>query len=240
MASVAGFLGYVNYREPFLGKALDYLIGAGLQGGTLLEIVMPEGSTASRFVEAGQARLSRYATAFWGSEIGVKLVFRPMLDRELRLFAVDNSKLWNQIAFFLQLDGSSCQDLPAAGVAALVIGKKEYRLLQKRFTPAASPQEVEKLLVELGGDFFHASDLATMVDRVVPRAQKRLGIVHLVSLCKSEREFLALDYACARIKESGTPGHEGPLQVRSLLGRLHAVFPGQYCAGLSIVHLMAS
>ena len=240
MASVAGFLGYVNYREPFLGKALDYLLGAGLQGGVLLEIVMPEGATASRFVEAGQLRLSGYASAFWGSEVGVKIVTRPTLDHELRVFAVDNSKLWNQIAFFLQLDGSGCQDLASAGVVALVIGKKEYRILQKQFTPAIGPQEIEDLVVELGGEFFQAADLAAMVDRVVPRVQKRLGIVHLVSLCKSEREFLALDYACSRIKESGTPGHEGPLQVRSLLGRLHAVFPGQYCAGLSIVHLMAS
>ena len=140
----------------------------------------------------------------------------------------------------LQLDSSGCQDLPAAGVAALVIGKKEYRLLQKQFSPATGRDELELLLSELDGEFFQASDLAAMVDRVVPRAQKRLGIVHLVSLCKSEREFLTLDYTCARIKESGTPGHEGPLQVRSLLGRLHAVFPGQYCAGLSIVHMMAA
>ncbi len=240
MASVAGFLGYVNYRDPFLGKALDYLLGAGLKGETLLEIIMPEGTVASRYVVAGQMRLSRYASAFWGKEIGTEVVTRPPADRELRLFPIDNSKLWNQIVFFLQLDGSSCQDLPSAGVAALVIGKKEYQLLQKRFTPATGHEELNKMLVESGGEFFQSADLAAMVDRVVPRAQKLLGIVHLVSLCKSEREFLALDYACARIKESGTPGHEGPLQVRSLLGRLHAVFPGQYCAGLSIVHLMAS
>lgn len=240
MASVAGFLGYVNYRDPFLAKALDYLIGAGFKGGSLLEIIMPEGSTAKRIVEEGQLRLSGYASAFWGSEIVVKIVSRPTRAGELRLFPVDNSKLWNQIVFFLQLDGSSCQDLPGAGVVALVIGKKAYRLLQECFTPATGPSEVKGFLAELGAEFFQAADLATMVDRVVPRAQKRLGIVHMVSLCRNEREFLALDYACARIKESGTPGHEGPLQVRSLLGRLHAVFPGQYCAGLSIVHLMAS
>ena len=240
MASVGGFLGYVNYRDPFLGKALDYLLGAGRKGEALLEIIMPEGAVASRYVAAGEVRLSRYASAFWGQEIGIEVVTRPPTGRELGLFPVDNSKLWNQITFFLQLDGSGCQDLPSAGVAALVIGKKEYRLLQKRFTPATGRQELEQLLVELKSEFFQAADLAVMVDRVVPRAQKRLGIVHLVSLCKSEREFLALDYACARIKESGTPGHEGPLQVRSLLGRLHAVFPGQYCTGLSIVHLMAS
>ena len=240
MASVAGFLGYVNYRDPFLGKALDYLLGAGRQGEVLLEIIMPEGSTASRYVAAGQARLSRYASLFWGQEIRVEVVIRPPRGRELGLFPIDNSKLWNQIVFFLQLDGSGCQDLSSAGVAALVIGKKEYRILQKRFTPATGRQELEPLLAELDSEIFQATDLAAMVDRVVPRLQKRSGIVHLVSLCKSEREFLALDYACARIKESGTPGHEGPLQVRSLLGRLHAVFPGQYCTGLSIVHLMAS
>ena len=240
MASVGGFLGYVNYRDPFLGKFLDYLLGVELKGGVLLEITMPEGAVVSRQVAAGKARLAVYASAFWAQDIRVEVVTRPPTGRELRIFAVDNSKIWNQIVFFLQLDSSGCQDLPAAGVVALVIGKKEYRLLQKRFTPATGREELEQLLAELDSEFFQASDLAAMVDRVVPRAQKRLGIVHLVSLCQSEREFLALDYTCARIKESGTPGHEGPLQVRSLLGRLHAVFPGQYCAGLSIVHLMAS
>ncbi|RLB69879.1 MAG: hypothetical protein DRH03_07890 [Deltaproteobacteria bacterium] len=240
MASVAGFLGYVNYRDPFLGKSLDYLLGVELKGGVLLEIGMPEGAVVSRHVAAGRVRLGTYASAFWGQDIKVEVVTRPSTGRELRIFAVDNSKLWNQIVFFLQLDSAGCQDLPAAGVVALVIGKKEYQLLQKRFTPATGRDELEQLLAELDSEFFQASDLAAMVDRVVPRAQKRLGIVHLVSLCKSEREFLALDYTCARIKESGTPGHEGPLQVRSLLGRLHAVFPGQYCAGLSIVHMLAS
>lgn len=240
MASVGGFLGYVNYRDPFFGKSLDYLLGVELKGGVLLEITMPEEALVSRQVTAGQARLAAYASVFWGQDIRVEVVTRPPTGRELRIFAVDNSKIWNQIVFFLQLDSAGCQDLPSAGVVALVIGKKEYRLLQKRFTPATGREELEQLLAELDSEFFQASDLAAMVDRVVPRAQKRLGIVHLVSLCKNEREFLALDYTCARIKESGTPGHEGPLQVRSLLGRLHAVFPGQYCAGLSIVHLMAS
>ncbi|MCD6292023.1 MAG: hypothetical protein J7M09_01030, partial [Deltaproteobacteria bacterium] len=211
-----------------------------LKGGVLLEISMPEGAVVSRQVAAGEARLGFYASAFWGHDVRVAVTTRPPSGPELRIFAIDNSKIWNQIAFFLQLDNSGCQDLPAAGVVALVIGKKEYRLLQKRFTPANGRDELKKMLLELDGDFFQASDLAALVDRAVPRAQKRLGIVHLVSLCQNERDFLALDYTCARIKESGTPGHEGPLQVRSLLGRLHAVFPGQYCAGLSIVHQMAS
>ena len=121
-----------------------------------------------------------------------------------------------------------------------MIGKNEYRLLQKQFSPALGRTELEKLITGLEGEFFLAADLPAMVDRVVPRAQERRGIVHLVTLCSRERDFLELDYACARIKESGTPGHEGPLQVRSLLGRLHAVFPGQYCAGLSVVHQLAS
>ncbi|MBN2808131.1 MAG: hypothetical protein JXR80_01420 [Deltaproteobacteria bacterium] len=240
MSSVAGFLGYVNYREPFLGKALDYLLGAGLQSGRVLEIIMPEGSTAARMVETGRERLAGYAAAFWGSGFEISVVTRSTREPELKLFPVDNSKIWNQIAFFLRLDGSSCQDLPAAGIAALIIGKNEYQLLQKRFMPSAGVPALEQLLTGLGAEFFQASDLASMVDRVVPRARERLGIVHLVSLCMREQDFLALDYACARIKENGTPGHEGPLQIRSLLGRLHAVFPGQYCAGLSVVHMLAS
>jgi hypothetical protein len=120
-----------------------------------------------------------------------------------------------------------------------VIGKHEYRTLQKRFTPSLERDELEALLVELKSEFFQVPDLAAMVDRVVPRAQARRGIVHLVTLCPNKAEFLSLDYTCARIKESGTPGHEGPLQVRSLLGRLHAVFPGQYCTGLAVVHMLA-
>jgi hypothetical protein len=240
MATIGGFLGYVNYRDPFLGKSLDYLIGAGRKNDNLLQITMPEGTTAGQNVFDARGRLEVYASAFFAQKLAVEILFQPVSNRELRLFPVDNSKLWNQIAFFLPFASSPCSDLPAAGVGALVIGKKEYRDLQKRFTPTLSHQELKDLLAELKGEFFLVTDLAEMVDRVVPRAQKRLGIVHLVTLCKSEREFLDLDYTCARSKESGTPGHEGPLQVRSLLGRLHAVFPGQYCAGLSVVHLLAS
>ena len=240
MATIGGFLGYVNYRDPFLGKSLDYLIGAGLKNDNRLQITMPEGATASQNVSTAKSRLEIYASAFFARKLTVEIIFQPVVSREMRLFPVDNSKLWNQITFFLPFAGSPCSDLPTAGVGALVIGKKEYRILQKRFTPSLPIPELESLLAELNSEFFVVTDLAEMVDRVVPRAQKRLGIVHLVTLCKSEREFLDLDYTCARIKESGTPGHEGPLQVRSLLGRLHAVFPGQYCAGLSIVHLLAS
>lgn len=240
MATIGGFLGYVNYRDPFLGKSLDYLIGAGRNSDNLLQITMPEATTASQNVSSSKVKLETYASAFFGQKLAVEILFQAVPNRELRLFPVDNSKLWNQIAFFLTFASSPCSDLPTAGVGALVIGKSEYRTLQKHFTPDLSRSELESLLAELNGEFFLVTDLAEMVDRVVPRAQKRLGIVHLVTLCKSEREFLDLDYTCARIKESGTPGHEGPLQVRSLLGRLHAVFPGQYCAGLSVVHLLAS
>ncbi len=240
MATIGGFFGYVNYRDPFLGKSLDYLIGAGRKNDNLLQITMPEEATASQNVSAAKSRLEIYAAAFFAQKLTVEILFQPVPTRDLRLFPVDNSKLWNQISFFLPFASSPCSDLPTSGIGALVIGKKEYRVLQKRFNPTLSHQELEDLLAELNGEFFMVTDLAEMVDRVVPRAQKRLGIVHLVTLCKSEREFLDLDYTCARIKESGTPGHEGPLQVRSLLGRLHAVFPGQYCTGLSIVHLLAS
>lgn len=240
MATIAGFLGYVNYRDPFLGKALDYLLGAGRNQDHILQITMPEDATASRYVSAAKDKLECYAAAFFGQELLVEVCLQTVSTRELRLFPVDNSKLWNQITFFLPFGNFGCDDLPGAGIGALVIGKNEYRTLQKQFTPALGREELEALLLKLKAEFFQVSDLAAMVDQVVPRAQSLRGIVHLVTLCKSEREFLDLDYTCARIKESGTPGHEGPLQVRSLLGRLHAVFPGQYCAGLSIVHLLAT
>ncbi len=240
MATVAGFLGYVNYRAPFLGKALDYLIGAGRNRDDILQITMPEAAAATAYVNSAKARLEEYAAAFFARKIAVEITTQPVVNRELRLFPIDNSKLWNQITFFLVFGNGSCDDLPSAGVGALVIGKNEYRLLQKRFSPAMGRSELEEMVTELNAEFFKAHDLALMVDRVVPRAQERRGIVHMISLCLSEPEFLSLDYTCARIKENGTPGHEGPLQVRSLLGRLHAVFPGQYCAGLSVVHLLSS
>jgi hypothetical protein len=240
MATIAGFLGYINYRNPFLGKALDYLVGAGRNRENVLQITMPEGALASEYVSKAKVEIEQYATAFFGQRIAVEIRPQPPVNPDLKIFPVENSKLWNQITFFLIFGGTSCDDLPGAGVGALVIGKKEYRLLQKQFTPALGRTELEKMIAELKGEFFLAADLAAMVDRVVPRAQERRGIVHLVTLCRSERDFLELDYACARIKENGTPGHEGPLQVRSLLGRLHAVFPGQQCAGLSVVHQLAS
>jgi hypothetical protein len=239
MATLAGFLGYVNYRDPFLGKALDYLLTAGRKPGKPLQITMPEGTTAGRYVIAGRDKLNIYAAAFFGRETEVEILTRQVVNPDLNLFPIDNSKLWNQITFFLKFGKSGCDDLPGAGIGALVISKKEYRTLQKRFTPSLKRDELEALLDELKSDFFRVPDLAAMVDKVVPRAQERRGIVHLVTLCASEREFLELDYTCARIKESGTPGHEGPLQVRSLLGRLHAVFPGQYCTGLAVVHILA-
>ncbi|HDS16223.1 MAG TPA: hypothetical protein ENN66_06355 [Proteobacteria bacterium] len=240
MGSVAGYLGYVNYREPWLGKALDYLLGAARQGAERLEITMPEGSTAAGLVHDGRSRLSRYASLFWGTPLQVEVLTRAVAGPELTLFPVANSKLWNQIVFFLPLDGTVCQDLLARGVAALVIGKKEYRQLQQDYDHTAGREVQAARLRELGAEFFVAADLPEMIDRVVPRARQRLGIVHLVSLCREERELLALDYACLRIKDFGSPVHEGPLQLRSLLGRLHAVFPGQFCVGLSLVHLLAS
>jgi hypothetical protein len=50
--------------------------------------------------------------------------------------------------------------------------------------------------------------------------------------------FLALDCHFLRLKEYGVRGL-GPLTIRSVLGHLHAVFPGQYCAGLSLVHQLS-
>ncbi|MCD6292681.1 MAG: hypothetical protein J7M09_04395, partial [Deltaproteobacteria bacterium] len=90
MASVGGFLGYVNYRDPFLGKSLDYLLGLELKGGGLLEISMPEGTFVSQQVAAGEARLGLYASAFWGHNVRVAVITRPPSGPELRIFAIDN------------------------------------------------------------------------------------------------------------------------------------------------------
>ncbi|MCD6269256.1 MAG: hypothetical protein J7J71_03885 [Deltaproteobacteria bacterium] len=240
MATIAGFLGYINYRNPFLGKSLDYLVGAGRNRNNILQITMPEGAVVTDYVSTARAEIEKYARVFFGQKVAVEIRTEPGLSPDLRLFPVENSKLWNQITFFLMFGGVDCDDLPGAGVGGLVIGKKEYKVLQKQFTPALERTELEKMIIELEGEFFQDADLAAMVDRVVPRAQERRGIIHLVTLCTRKQDFLELDYTLARIKESGTPGHEGPLQVRSLLGRLHAVFPGQYCTGLSVVHRLAS
>jgi hypothetical protein len=249
MATVAGFLGYVNYREPWLGKALDYLLAAGLQGPekSRLEIVMPEASPPAGIAVAAASRLSGYAEAFFGRPVTVTVAVRPAAGPELKIFPVESSKAWNQIAFFLRLD-NGCEDHSGAGLAALVIAKKGYRELVGRFSSqSADPQSPKSkspdpagLTAACGGEFFRAGDLAEVVDRALPRAREKRGIVHLVTLCRSRDEALTLDYAAARLKEYGTPGHEGPLEVRTLLGRLHVVFPGQFCTGLFLLHRMAS
>ncbi len=240
MASVGGFVGYVNYREPYLGKALDYLTGAGFRGAgrETLEIVMPDSGVAGELVEKGKRRLSRLAAEFFGHPLEIVVCRRPAPASELKLFPIESSKAWNQILFFLPAAAGGCQDVSGNAIAALAIGKKEYRVLSESFPALKRTAEILGLLNDLQADFFQVTELAAMVDRVVPRARAVRGIVHLVSLCENERRFLALDYACMRIKEYGTPGHEGPLEVRTLLGRLHAVFPGQYCAGLSLLHAL--
>ncbi len=237
MATVAGFLGYVNYREPFLGKALDYLLGAGLKGGEkeLLEIVMPEPSTAAELVAAAEKRLGEYARDFFTRRLRVAVTLQSAPGTELKLFPVENSKAWNQVVYFLPLD-DGCEECVGPGFAALVIGKPGYRDLAKRVARCPDPAA---LVGECGGEFFRARELAGVVDHAVPRARARRGIVHLVTLCRGLDDALALDYACARLKEFGTPGHEGPLEIRTRLGRLHLVFPGQFCSGLSLVHRLA-
>ena len=57
MATIAGFLGYINYRDPFLGKALDYLVGAGRSRDNILRITMPEGALAGDYVIKAQAQI---------------------------------------------------------------------------------------------------------------------------------------------------------------------------------------
>jgi len=86
MATVAGFLGYVNYREPWLGKALDYLLAAGLQGPekSRLEIVMPEASPPAGIAVAAASRLSGYAEAFFGRPVTVTAVVLLLLIWRVR------------------------------------------------------------------------------------------------------------------------------------------------------------
>jgi len=234
MATVSGFLGYVNYREPFLGKALDYLLGAGCKGadGEQLEIVMPEAAAVAEMVAAAEKRLSGYAGEFFGRPLSVAVVTRPSKGPELKIFPIESSKAWNQIAFFLRLD-DDCEDHAGSGIAALVIGKSGYRKLVGEFPAGGGPAELVK---KYGGELFRAADLPAVIDRAVPRARDKRGIVHLVTLCRGRDDALALDYACARLKEYGTPGHEGPLEIRTLLGRLHLVFPGQFSTGLTLLH----
>jgi hypothetical protein len=242
MATVGGFLGYVSYRDPWLGKALDYLLGAACQGAEKehLEILLPEGSVAAELVTARHDSLSGYAAEFFGRRMALKLVLQPPPAGELRLFPIESSKEWNQILFFLGPAGAAgCDELPAAAAVGLVIGKRGYRELQHRFSPAAGRRELEDLLAELDGVLLPPGELAELVDGAVPRARSRRGIVHLVTLAGSEREALNLDYAVARLKEYGSPGHEGPLELKTLLGRLHLVYPGQFCAGLALLHRLA-
>lgn len=240
MATVAGFLGYVNYREPYLGKALDYLRGAGLAKPGRLEITMPAGAAATEIVLHERSALEKFAVAYWRQPVEVAVLEAPQTAMELTLFPVENSKLWNQIAFFLPLTDDGCEDLAATGVAALVVGKPDYRKMLAEYDPMAGIEAQQELIARHQAEFILVEDLPALVDRALPRAQKKLGIVHLVTLGLGRRQLLDLDYACCRLKEHGTPVHEGPLQVKAMLGRLHAVFPGQFSVGLSLVHFLAS
>ncbi len=235
MPVLADFINLVQARAPLLGKALDYLLTAELKKEKLC-LSLPAGSRAQA-IAAGQLELlAALAAELWPPGRQVEILSREVAG-ELRLLPVESSKYWNDIVFFLPR-GEGCEDgTPGRGVAACIFAKPDYERLRQQL-PAAPAADPAGLLAACQGEFFPATTLAALAAAAGRRAQRKRGYCHFVSLCADVDRFLQLDYYFYRLKEFG--GGLGPLLSRSVLGRLHAVFPGQFCAGLTVLHRLTA
>ncbi|MBW1646450.1 MAG: hypothetical protein JRJ56_09085 [Deltaproteobacteria bacterium] len=236
MPVLADFVNLVNLRAPLLGKALDYLLAAELKGEELL-LTLPAASRALELATSGRQLLQQLAGECWPAGRRVVLQSREVAG-ELRLLPVESSKYWNDIAFFLPLEGG-CDDYAGQrGLAAVIVAKPDYERLKQALAaePAAEPGP---LVAECGGELLLSATLAQLAAAAVRRARQKRGYCHFVSLCAEPDRFLQLDYLLYRLKEFGVAGL-GPFLCRGVLGRLHAVFPGQFCAGLTVLHRLAA
>ncbi|MBN2332019.1 MAG: hypothetical protein JXO49_09060 [Deltaproteobacteria bacterium] len=229
--SLAAFISFVQVQEPMLGKALDYLLTASLEGGQII-MELPAASPPLALVKEKEQQLGQLAARFWAEPRQVVLRTRHVAA-ELRLLPVESSKYWNDLVFFLP-HGEGCdQRQNSRWLTALVISKPDYATLVAQM-PVAD-HDVHELVRDSGGGLYPASTLEEVMGVAGRRAQKKRGICHAITLCTSRPAFLDLDYRFYRMKDFGVDGL-GPLITRSVIGRLHAVFPGQYCSGLTIVH----
>ncbi len=236
MGTLAEFIAYVQIKEPFLGKALDYLLAASLEKQQLT-IVLPKDSIPLAMVADRRQLLQQLAIRFWPESRSVEIESREV-SGELRLFPLEASKYWNDLVFFLPM-GESC-DKMANGqlLASGIIAKPDYEKFKKLIQDDSGENQLQKAFSASTGEIFSGVDLENLVAIAGQRAQKKRGIAHFVTLAMSVEAFLNLDYHFLRLKEFGVSGL-GPLTAKSVLGHLHAVFPGQYCAGLSLVHQLS-
>jgi len=237
MGTLAEFLACLQVEEPLLGKALDYLLSASLEKQRLT-IVMPEASVPMAKVMEHRQRLQRLAEQFWPGDAPEVCIQTREVQGELRLFPLEASKYWNDLVFFLPR-GESC-DVASAGseLAAGIIAKPDYEVFKQSLLKGGSGGRLKEIFLALGGEVHAGLTLEALVAAAGRRAQKKRGIAHFVTLSMAAELFLALDCHFLRLKEYGACGL-GPLTIRSVLGHLHAVFPGQYCAGLSLVHQLS-
>ena len=236
-ASLFEFINFIHLQAPLLGKAVDYLLTAELKEKSL-RMVFPQASQAMEMVSKRSAWLQRLAGKFWPKPVAIELATRKV-EGELRLLPVESSKFWNDIVFFLQLGNAGCDDYTSQkGIAACIFAKPDYEQLKRKLL-LEQDIEPQTLIEECQGEFFMPTTLAELVVIAGRRAQKKRGYCHFISLCVEPDNFLQLDYYFYRLKEFGV-GAFGPFLSRSVLGRLHAVFPGQFCAGLTVLHLLAN
>jgi len=233
MGTLAEFLAYVQIKEPFLGKALDYLLAASLEKQELT-IVLPKDSIPFGLVMDRRQLLQQLADHFWPESRLVNIHTREV-SGELRLFPLEASKYWNDLVFFLPM-GESCDKMAnSQQLAAGVIAKPDYEKFKKSMQKDAGGNRLEESFTVAGGELYSRVVLEKLVAIAGQRAQKKRGIAHFITLSMTAEVFLSLDHHFLRLKEFGVRGL-GPLTTKSVLGHLHAVFPGQYCAGLSLVH----
>jgi len=236
MGTLAEFIAYVQSKEPFLGKALDYLLAVSIEKQQL-NIVFPQDSIPLTMVRNRHQRLQQLADHFW-SETRQVIIHTREISGELRLFPVESSKYWNDLVFFLPR-GESCDKISASQLlAAAIIAKPGYEKFKKSIQENVEGKKQQELFAAAGGEFHSGVELETLVAIAGQRVQKKRGIAHFITLSTSVEAILSLDYHFLRLKEFGVHGL-GPLTARSVLGHLHAVFPGQYCAALSFVHQLS-
>jgi len=236
MGTLAEFLAYVQIKEPFLGKALDYLLTASLEKKQVT-IVLPEASIPLVMVMDRRQLLQRLADHFWPESRKVNICTREV-SGELRLFPLEASKYWNDLVFFLPL-GESCDKINNGQLlAAGIIAKPDYEKFKKLIHNDSGGKQLKESFAAAGGEIYSGVVLEDLVATAGQGVQKKRGIAHFVTLSIAAELFLSLDYHFLRLKEFGVCDL-GPLTARNVLGHLHAVFPGQYCAGLSLVHQLS-
>jgi hypothetical protein len=202
-----------------------------------LTLVLPDFPPLAERVLPARQRLETLAAHFFGTPTAVKVESRGAKG-ELKILPVEASKDWNDVVCLLPR-GVDCSGRGAADRwSTLCIRKPEYHRLA--VLTAARPELACLRSAVMAADTAWLADagLEDVVLLAAKRALEKRGYAHFVTLLADAAGFQALSCRLMRIKEFGLPGC-GPFIARSVLGRLHAVFPGQFHAGLTLVHRLA-